>query len=272
MFPLRTLDDTVLARLDAKGTDAFHLNNDRIPAYNSAQRIVQGAINSLMQAKKFSAEQLRDLNQDAVFQTSTVNTIEIDRILQTTIVNYVPQKVWTVLAVHPEFVSYPSAPVITPDTVALRSILRPDVRFIRPIESAKMYTQENAGKASKNPFMPGNTAGIGKKDNGYGFFFGSEPTTTVGPGPAVVLTLMGLPEGVRHLVAVSYLKVPLEIRQMPLLENDPLYNQTFLEWPDSMIELLVAVSLRMLSYPIGDGTTLNALSTQEMSMLLNAVT
>lgn len=270
MIPLEVIDDLVLARLDAKGTDAFHLNNDRIPAYNSAQHILQSAVGALIEGKKFSGEALRDLNWTAVFQTSLYGTIEIDRILSAAAINYIQHKLWTVLAVYPEFDS--AAPkAVTYDPIPMRSVLRQDVRFTKPIKAAKHYTQEEWARARRNIFMPGNDFLTTSRVREYGYLYGSRPVANTGPTTAVPLSVVGLIDGQRHLVAVSYLKVPEQIRTMPLLENDPLYNATSFEWPDSMTQLLVTVAHRMLTFPVGDGTTMNSLSTEEMGMLLKAI-
>jgi len=262
----------MLARLDANGTDAYDINLDRIKAVNGAQKLILSAISSFLNRKKPSGEAVRDLKSTAVFQTSQFGQVTLDQLLLG-LVNFVPpwqtssQKLWAVLAVYPEFQSV--APyTITPDAVPTRSIFRGDIQFVKPVKSAKYWTEEEWSGVQNDPFSPGNNLFSGTMKE-YGYVFGSSPVIASGIRP-LPLTIVPYTAGVRSIVAITYLRHPNYVPEMTG-ETDPLYTQVQLEWPESIAELLVAVSLRLISYKQGDNSTLGSLSTQEMSILLNAI-
>lgn len=268
MIAFRDVDEQVLARLDAVGTDAYDLNLDRIPAVNAAQHAVQHALTAMLEERKFSAENLRDLNVVPVYQTSLYGQVELSAPSSNGAT--LPFDVWSVVAVYPEFIAAgPMTPV--PDTVDTRSWLRPDIRFTAPLKAAKRYTQEQWAAVNKDIFAPGNTIATNPKGKEYGYLWANRALVAGGPPSRPVLTVLGLQQGARHQVAVALLKPPNMVPQMPLYEADPLYASTQLEWPDNMRDLLVASALRALSYKQGDGTTQYTLSTSELSMLMGLI-
>jgi hypothetical protein len=270
MIPYNVHDAQLIARLDAEGTDSYGLNEDRITATNAAQYMLQGALNALVEKNKKLGESLRDLNWTAVFQTSLFGQVDIDTLLNTASINRIPHKLWTVLAVYPEFESA-EAQTLTPDPISVHSMLRQDVRFTSPIEAAKHYTQQDWANSKKDLFAPGSPLMTNTKLKEYGYHFGTRAVANTGPVANTTLTVLGTPAGKRQLVAVSYLKVPEAVKTMPLLESDPLYTQTKLEWPESMAELLVSLTLRQMTYQVGDQTTLYQLTSEETGLLLNAL-
>lgn len=274
MIKFSYIDRQLKARLDAEGSDAYDINLDRIPAINGAQHLVQSAVDSLMDRNKYPGELLRDLNYTAVFQTDKFGQVSIDTNLG---VSTMPvdlsrpqraQRLWTVIAVYPEFVPAGTADVIA-DTTPTKSRLREDLRFIRPIKAAKRWTQEQWDKIKDDPWAPGNSV-LTNSLKEYGYVVSTRPLTTDRWPSMVNLSIMPHTDGTNKLVAISYLKSPFEVLPMPLGEADTAYDTVLLEWPESMAELLISVALRVISYKQGDGTTLNALSTQELSMLMNA--
>lgn len=275
MIPFGTLDKAILPRIDEEGTDAHDLNLDRIPAVNAAQRLIQSAVTSLLEAKKYSGEGLRDLNYTAVFQTSMFGQIDIDRILGSLPdpddhLKKKVHKLWSVVAVYPEFTSE-GAQEVTYDPVQTRSSLRADVRFTAPLRDSKHLTQQQWAGGETDVFSPGSSLLTNTKLRTYGHLFGTRAIVETGAVANTTLTVVGIPDGKRQLVAVGYLKVPDMVPPMPGGVSDPLYTSTRLEWPDSMMELLVAVACRMVTMKQGDNTTLNSLSGEEAAMLIRAI-
>lgn len=264
MIKLSHIDQQVLARLDAEGTDHFELSLDRIPAYRGAQERISSILSAGLEAKKFSGEALRDLNYTTVFQTSERGQIDVDSLISLPPLEH---KAWTIVAVHPEFESYQEQ-VIVGDNIPTNSLLRNDIRFVRPIKSAKHYTQEQEAIVRKNVFLPGNEIISGEAKE-WGYVFGTKAEAT-GQQVGRTIRIMDHPAGTRALVAIAYIKAPNRIPDIPS-ENDPLYNTYELEWPESMAELIIAVSLRILAMKQGDQTTLYTLNTQEMGLLLGAI-
>lgn len=274
MIQFSKLDKAVTPRIDEEGTDAHDLNLDRIPAVNAAQRLVQSAVTSLLEAKKFSGEALRDLNWTTVFQTSDKGQVQLDQDLGSIPDPNNPQnktqhRVWSVVAVYPEFESYQPQNLL-PMALPELSRARADIRFSRPLKAAKRLTQQQWADGTTDIFAPGSDLLTNPALKNYGYLFATRPLSDQGPTTRPVLTVTGLGPG-RHLVAVSYLKVPAEVPPMPGGTMDPLYGGFQLEWPESMLELLVAVTCRMVTIKQGDGTTVNSLSSEEMNMLLAAI-
>ncbi|HRA18044.1 MAG TPA: hypothetical protein PLZ24_12955 [Flavobacteriales bacterium] len=267
MIPFSKVDEQMLSRLDAVGTDHYDLTLTRIPAVNGAQYMVQSALSSLIEGKKFSGEGLRDLNSSAIFQTSQFGQIDVDQILGTAAPGNIPHKVWTILGVYPKFISTPTVQVIT-DPVAERSQFR-NARFIRPLKSSHHLTQENIAEASTDPFAPGSPLNTNPDLQEYGYTFGTRAVVGGGMPPVTTMTVVGGPAG-RQMIAVSYLRVPKTVPNMTD-ETDPAYAGTQLEWPSSMEELIISAALRIISIKQGDGTTLSGLSAGEMNMLIQAI-
>lgn len=268
MIPFaEAIDKPILSRLDANGSDAYDLNLDRITAVNGAQYQCVAAVNSIMEKTKMVGEGLADLNKTAVFQTTQFGQVAIDDLLALAPVN---QKLWTILAVYPEFQSTdPQAIVVDP--IPTNSLLRTDVRFVKAIRGAKRWTQEQQPGVELDIFAPGNTTITTPETKDYGYTYGTTPITTTGQAATKLLTILGGPTPpARQLVAVSYLKQPNLVPAFTS-ELDPNYATYQMEWPPSMVELLIAVALRILAIKTGDGTTQYGLNSQEMGMLLQAI-
>jgi len=263
VIPLRDIDQALLPRLDAEGTDHYDLSLDRIPNLNAAQRTLTSALASLHEQKKFSGEALRDLTRTAVFQTNQFGQIPLDIELAR---GPQPLRMWGILAVYPDFESEGGQPPV-PSPLPTESVRRDDIRFISPNKSAMRYTHEQWAQVRGNVFSPGNTR-ISGTEKEWGYIVSGTSQTSVGQQVGTTITI--LPQEFR-LVAVSVLKTPSMVPTDILDDTDPRYATTMLEWPDSMFDLLVALTHRGLSFKQGDNTTLNSLSSQEMAILLGAV-
>lgn len=265
MFPFSILDQDVDARLDHDGSDAYDLNLARIRAVNAAQLQLMTAIHAGLDERKMSAESLRDLSRVMVFQTSHAGQVAIDDLLA--LANN-GEKLWSIVAVHPKFNSY-GPQVIVGDPLPTNSLLRTDIRYYEPVKSAKRYTQEQLAQAKGDIFAPGNTE-IPETDPKCEYGYSVEPRSFTSTGQVVGTTVKVFPHtfGTRKLVAIGYLKEPALVPTMPLYGNDPLYTSTQMEWPISCKELLVAVTLRILSIKTGDSTTQYVLSKEEEAQLI----
>lgn len=267
MIQFSEIATQILARTDANGSDGYELNFDIIPAINGAQKQLVTAVQSLTESSRMSAEALRDLNKTAVFQSNTKGQISIDSLLALPPVGH---KLFGVLAVYPEFSAFQDVTVIT-DPIETNSLLRTDVRFVRGIKAAKRITQEQDSMIENDPFSPGNNV-LSNSLKEYAYMFGSEPIVTQGQASSRILTVLPEPSaGSRHVVAVSYLKVPELVPVMPGYLDDPLFTSTQLEWPESMAELIVEVARRILSIKVGDGTIQYQLAAAETQALLQAL-
>lgn len=262
MIELSRIDTRVKSRLEAEGTDHWRLDLDRIPSLNGAQWLVQSAVNSLMDSTKGIGEALRDLNKTVVVQTSVNGRVELDRLLAAPPLAH---RLWTVLGVYPEIMP---AATLQPDPLPNNSRLRSDLRMAYPLKSATRWTQQQWAMMRDDVFAAGNSRLTGQLKT-WGWFMGTDQVTSVGQVTGTELVIVDT-NGQRIIAGISYLKVPEEVPVIPN-EDDTQYASWLLEWPESMLELLVAVTLRILHYRQGDGTTVSSLSTQEMAMLMQAL-
>ena len=269
MISFEYIDRQILARLDAEGTDAYELNLDRIAAVNGAQDLLQSVMTSLFEAKKFSAEALRDLHYNAVYQTNHYGQVTLDLNLNAQTYQAPERfKLWTVVAVHPEFVPQFRDAAPDNDPVRERSKMRPDIRFIAPIKSADRGTFEDWSKRENDVFAPGNSLLTGSLVQ-YVYFFGSRPMLSSSTNLSQLpLTIRPHVSGTRRLVAIDMLKAPRKVPEMQ--QGDSTYTTFELEWPESMTELVISLALRFIAFKQGDQTNLAQLTGQEMSMLLSA--
>ena len=269
MIPLREVDEEVRSQLDANGSDAYDLNFARIPATNAAQNQLMSAVRSFQERNSMVGESLRDLNYTAVFQTTEAGQVALDTLLALAPLGH---KLWSVMGVHPEFDSYEPQSIVA-DPIATNSRIRTDLRYIRSRKSSKLYTQEAQSDVSMDIFAPGNS--IVPSDNPtveFGHTLGSTAVVTGGQQVGVTLTITPHTIGTRRLVAVSYLKVPSTMPNIPTNSiQDPVFLSAQLEWPASCKGLLVSVIRRILAIPIGDGTTQYVLSKEEENQLLRAI-
>lgn len=268
MFPFSALDSAVLARIDAVGSDGYDLNTDRIPGTNGAQYQCATAVRSFLEQKKMTGEALRDLNYTSIFQTTHAGQVAVDDLLALAPLNH---KLWSIIGVHPEFESY-EPQVIVGDPLPANSLIRTDLRFIRPLKSSHHQTQEQQSDSEQDIFAPGSgIVPVTDTKVQYAHTFATHPITTVGQQVGVLMTVTPHTFGARRLVAISYLKSPKLVPPMPGNLLDPLYNTTTLEWPESVLELMIAVTMRILSIKVGDNTTQYVLTKEEENQLLRAI-
>ena len=256
--------DQVAALLDAEGSEHYTFDQDYLPNINGVQDQLLSVIGQLLGARKFTEEGLRELNKVAVFQTNAYGEIDIDECLTQTggqgQLPNPPHKLWTVVAVYPEFDSAGDTSIITIGVPPPTSLMRGGVRFIRPIKDAKRYTQEQHGMLRKNVFMQGNQTLTGEMKT-YGYFIGSEKRWTALPSVGRTITIFPHTTNQRTLVAVAYLKVPSQVTAIT----------DSIEWPESMRDLIVQMVYRRMAFKQGDGTTAYGLSSVEMNMLAQAL-
>jgi hypothetical protein len=256
----------MLFRLGAEGSDHYRDVQEIIPALNASQHLLTAALNAIFDTKKEVAEQLRELNFDAIFQTNWWGEVDLDGEsdkddpIVGTGTDLPKHKIWTVVGVHPEFYHQGgSAPLPVTIMNPLKSFRKTSAIFKGAIKSAARSTQEKRARNTLNKFQPGNTALTGGLKE-YGYFFGSTARNTINPQVGRVITIFPhTPQTFTH-VAISYLKVP----------RDVVAITDTMEWPESMLQLIVSMALRQIAYKQGDRTDLSTLSTQESSMLLQS--
>lgn len=265
MIAFKDVDQLIVSRTDAEGTDAYDINLDRIPAINGAQHVLTSFLSPMLEARKFSGEALRDLNVTLCYQSTMFAQVD----LAASAPSGQPQlfNPWGIIAVYPEFVAAgPMQPV--PDNVDSHTYFRPDIRFVAPTKSAKRYTQEQWAFSGSDPFMQGSPLNTNPHAKEYGYMYGGRAINPGGPASRPTLSITGLAFGKRHQVAVSFLKTPNDIPQMPLGTADPLYGTSQLEWPASMQELIATIALGILAIKVGDATTQYTLSEAQKGQLI----
>lgn len=262
--------DQVAALLDAEGSEHYTFDQDYKPNINGVQDQIVTLVDPVFGKRKFSEEGFRELNFTGCAQTDAWGGIDIDTLLlqgggfgQWNVAH----KLWTVLAVYPEFDYGSGANQFLPNTgiaplvsTPPQSMARPDIRFARATKAAKRTTQEKAALDRKNIFAPGNLTLTGDLKE-WSYFFGDAHRSSTTPVPQRMLYVSPMPAN-KIVVAIAYLKVP---NQVTLITDS-------LEWPDSMRDLFVQAVYRRMSFKQGDNTTAYQLGTAELTSLLQAIT
>lgn len=261
----------VAALLDAEGSEHYTFDQDYMPNINGVQDQVVTLVDPVFGKRKFSEEGFRELNFTACFQANAWGGIDIDTLLLQGGGSGqwdVAHKLWTVLAVYPEFdytapsgQTLPNTDITPLQANPATSMARPDVRFAEPTKAAKRTTQEKAALDKLNIFAPGNNTLVGDLKE-WSYFFGDTNRASTNPVPTRMLFVRPFVAGTKPVVAVSYLKVP---NRVTTIDDN-------LEWPDSMRDLFVQAVYRRMSFKQGDGTTAYTLGTAELTSLLQALT
>ena len=240
MISVQTIIDRCNSRLDAEGSDRYIFERDYKPAINDAQEFIVSLFNSIFAKNKLSEESLRDLLNNKVWFTSNESRINFDE----TVMGH---KLWTIIAVYPEITASGTATQTSITTSQYVST----IRMIDSGRSATRKTSEEIGKNKLNPFAAGNSiVTINElKDWGYINFI------DYGKG---FPELQIVPDCKNTLIAMTYLKYPTSI----------LYVTDDILFPESLTSLFVDITLNIIAFKQGEGTTLYAVSDAMQNKLI----
>lgn len=271
---------TILSRirqigLDAEGADYYRDDIDLIPAVNAAIEWVVSVLSGELGKNKFVEERLSDLHTIKVWQTSYYSRVALSEVPVWTITGVYPKPKIVISPYTPDVENayfaqmigqfnkiLENKPISKVNTLGLtlanfESMLRPEMTFVEATHEATRVTTEQRMAVKNNPFVPGYP-----HDHtlfNYAYF----PNTNYSSyGYAVTTEIELSPALKRELVAVSYLKVPSTISS----SADP--SVTYVEFPDSMTEIICLKALNNIAFKQGDGTSIYKVSVQDLITLL----
>jgi len=249
MIAVNTVVSRLNAALDAEGSGRYQFDRDFVPAINYSIEFWVSVFNSAFGDNKLSEENLRELIRTRIWQTSKYSRVHFN-------IADIVDEIWSLLAVMPNPVMDPVIPqVANPDNKS--SIFVPDSIFVSAEDSAARQTHEEWSAATKNVFMPGNTALEGTDFQDYAY----KNFTHLKPGEAVSDIFEEIeirPYLDEKFVAVTYLVFP---KSISLISDTILY-------PQSMQNLIVDKALFFISEKQGDGTNLYAIQQKEIADLV----
>lgn len=245
MIPVQTIVDRVVSILDAEGSDRYLFDQDFKPAINLTKDWVVAVFNKAFADKKLSEENLKELVQTKIWTTSTFSRVRIDP----TVVN-----VWTILGIKPKPTVHPSASIptigVNPDT----STLEAAVSYIASDFSARRLTIEEWNENKNNIFEAGNNITTVSFTE-YAYLnqgdYSSSSYTTAGE-------IEIRPDIPTEFVGITYLRYPADVAVIG--DN--------VEFPETLINLIVNKVLNYISFKQGDRTNLFTVSGQEVATLV----
>lgn len=249
---VQTIVDRINSKLDAEGSDRYLFDKDHKYAINETMEQLVTMFNQAFGENKLTPEALRELVKIKVWQTSMYSRVSMSTV-------DMGHPLWSIIAVYPE----PTLNKNVSGSLEIdpaKSKIRKDVSFISSTKSAKRLTHEEWNQNSENVFMPGNTILQGAlKEYAYLDFGDYTSNTYTGLPAKIEITIR--PKLAQKLVAIAYLKYPKQV----LLITD------VIEFPESLTNLIVDMSLKNMSYKMGDGTTTFQITTQNISTLVNLI-
>lgn len=238
--------------LDAESSERYLFDQDYKPAINSAKDILVSLFNEAFAMKKISPESLREITYVKVWQANQYSRVSFDAA-------DVGHPLWTILAVYPKPKCNRGGGA-SPQTDKAKSVLQKNLSFVSSVNTAKRLNFEEWNENIQNAFMPGNTllntAG-GLEEYAYLDFGNYTSTSYTGATGTYEITIR--PDIPGELVALAYLKYPKDIT----LDTD------YLEFPESLTELLKTISLAKISEKQNDGTNLYGTQKEWLTNLIS---
>lgn len=232
---VQTVNDRMLSRLDSESSERYTFNEDIKPAINGAVEWIVAELNAAFAAKKLTPEALRDLVKVGVWQTNSYSRVSYDPAL-------VGFPLWSILGVFPKPQVVGGSPIAQTDKA--KSVFRNDISFLKSKFSASRLNFEEWNINVDNAFEPGNEMISGTLTD-YAYLDFADYSSTAYTGASGVQEIEIRPAIPNELVGIAYLKFPTNVS----LITDSL------EFPESMTELIVGMSLKIIAVKQGDHTT-----------------
>ena len=250
MIPAQQVVDLMTFELDSEGSDRYLFDTDFKPAINSAIKWLVFVFNRAFETNKFSGENLRDLIKTRIWVANSFSRVKYNEVV-------VGDELWSYLGVHPEPSVFPIASVPPVQPNAYTSAFIPSVSYIGSDYSAKKFSVEKWNETKRNVFEAGNNIMTGDfKSYAYLTDINYESSTYLQDREIEIR-----PSVAGQFVGITYLKVPSEI---VLITDD-------IEFPSSLVTLLVQKSLNFISIKQGDQTTLFSVTDKDVNLLINLI-
>lgn len=249
---VQTITNRMAAKLDAEQSDRYTFDQDYKFSINEAIEQLVTIFNQAFGENKLTPEALRELVKIKIWQTNMYSRVSYDPV-------DTGHPLWSIIAVYPE-PKLNKAAAGSPDPDKAKSKLRKDLSFISSEKSAKRLTHEEWNQNSKNVFMAGNTILKGELLE-YAYLDFGDYTSSSYSGATNKVEITIRPDVPGKLIAIAYLKYPDQIN----LISDSI------EFPESLTNLIVDMSLQNISYKQGDSTSLFQLTDRNISTLVNLI-
>lgn len=244
------INKRVLADLDAEGSERYLFDQDVKPALNSAIEILVTMCNQAFAQNKLTPESLRELLKVRVWKASKYSRINFNEI-------DAGHPLWTIAAVYPKIKAdkgIAGAPIANDS----ESKLLKGVAFLESEQSAKRLTLEEWNQNTKNVFMPGNTILQGELSE-YAYLDFADYSTDSKYTSKIEIQVRPAVPG--ELVAIAYLKQPTPVAAIG----------DFIEFPQSLTELISELVLMKISMKQGDQTNLSGFASQNINRLASLI-
>lgn len=245
MITVANIISRIESALDAEDFDHYEFDKDYKQAINYAQDFITQLYSRVMGDKKYSEENLRDLAYIRVWITSDYSRINFNT-------SDIGGDLWSIIGVYPmaEVQGITSFPI----GYTYEYSLFTTYRYVGSSFSAKRITAEQLNINKNNPFSQGNEliSGDLQSYNYLSLYNYSSNKTEIEINPKIA----------RANVGVAYLLQPTEIT----LVTDSV------KFPQTMMPLIVDLSLKFISWKQGDRTNLNSVTESDIQRFIQLTT
>lgn len=261
MIPAQDIADQMRFALDAENADHYGDAEDIVPAINGAINWLTSVINMTMGEKKLGEEIFRDLTISRVFRTSVDSRISLSSFPAN-------HEVWTILALYPKPITGNTGAVFVPNANNKISEVDTSKYHISAENSCKRLTIEEWSINKKNPFAAGYELVPGCDElTLYAYLdpFDYNPDNNVIISKEIEIRPSVVDATVSPIVfnpvTAFYVKKPTPIAT--LADN--------IEFPHSVFNIIFNKALAYIAYKQGDSTNLNAITRQDIALLLRTI-
>lgn len=247
---VQTINDRILAKLDAEGSERYLFNQDIKPSINEAMELIITMLNNAFAENKLSPESLRELVKVKVWQANSFSRVSYSS-------SDTGHSLWSILAVYPKPKTNKGLGG-SPNPDKSKSIFRKDLSFVSSFQSAKRLTFEEWNSNRNNAFVAGNSLLTGSLAE-YAYLDFADYTSTSYAANNGIFEIQIRPDIPNELVAIAYIKYP---NQVNLITD-------VIEFPESLTGLFVDTALSVIAYKQGDGTSLAQLTNQNIQRLIS---
>lgn len=241
-----TITQQLASALDSEDSQRYTDNEDFIPAINYAIDYVTLAFNSIFSQKKLSEEVLKELTYVKVWTASTLSRIAFDS-------TKVGMELWSILAVYPKCSTIGGGTVVP----TKESVYMPTLSFTDGNYVAKRLTLEEWTERNRNVFSAGSPLINCSELIEYGYINFANYTGgyTLSNNPFEI----GISPSVSgQKVAIAFLKKPTKVST----------TADSIEFPDVLLNLFVATSLKFLSIKQNNKNTLMQVSMMDTESII----
>lgn len=245
MITVTNIISRIESALDAEGFDHYQFDEDYKPAINYAQDFITQLYSRVLSEKKFSEENLRDLSYMRVWITSDYSRINFASA-------DIGGDLWAIIGVYP--MAEVQGATSFPLGYTYEYSLFTTYRYVGSAFSAKRVTAEQLNINKENPFFKGNEHVTGDLQtyNYLSFLNYSSTISEIEINPKIA----------RANVGVAYLLQPTEIT----LVTDSV------KFPQTMMPMIVDLSLNFISWKQGDRTNLKSVTDADVQKFIQLTT